>query len=63
VLPRAFRTTLEILGASGGDLGLQDGRRRMVRVVGWLRWKPGQIDTLIKKKFLELSPVHGVPVL
>jgi hypothetical protein len=24
--------------ASGGDLGLQDGRRLLVQVVGWLRW-------------------------
>jgi hypothetical protein len=27
--------------ASGGDLGLQDGRRRLVEVLGWLRRKPG----------------------
>jgi hypothetical protein len=28
-------------GAARGDLGLQDGRRRLVEVVIWLRWKPG----------------------
>jgi hypothetical protein len=27
--------------ASGGDLGLQDGRRRLVEVAVWLRWEPG----------------------
>jgi hypothetical protein len=29
----------EEFDASGGELGLQDGRRRLVEVVGWLRWK------------------------
>jgi hypothetical protein len=29
--------------ASGADLGLQDGRRRLVEVVGWLRWKPARL--------------------
>jgi hypothetical protein len=33
--------------ASGGDLGLQEGRRRMVEVVvGWLRRKPGHPGTI-----------------
>jgi hypothetical protein len=28
--------------ASGGDLGLKDGRRLLVQVVGWLRWQHAQ---------------------
>lgn len=28
-------------GAARGDLGLQDGRRRLVEVVVWVRRKPG----------------------
>ena len=35
----ATRTSSRKFDASSGDLGLQDGRRRLVEVVGWLRWK------------------------
>lgn len=31
---------------SGGDLELQDGRRRLVAIVGWLRWEPGHPVTI-----------------
>jgi hypothetical protein len=38
--------TVRVLVASGGDLGLQDGRRHQVEVVGWLRWKPSHPLTI-----------------
>ncbi len=40
-LARAFHVTLEILGASGGDLGLPDGRSRIIEALVWLAWVPG----------------------
>jgi hypothetical protein len=47
-----FRRRHTPSSASGGDLGLQDGCRRLVEIVGWLRWKraypvaigPGQAE-------------------
>jgi len=30
-------------GLREGDLGVQDGRRHMAEVAGWLRWKPGHL--------------------
>jgi hypothetical protein len=36
VLPRAFRETPEILGASGSDPGLHDGRSHTVEALVWL---------------------------
>ena len=43
---------------SGGDLRLQDGRLRLVEVVGWLRWKPGHPVTIGPGEAKQTKP-HG----